>query len=131
MKQKILITTFSFASFFSGAGVLFAQPNNPGANQVSTLGDLMLLAMNIFNILIPVLISAAVVWFIISVLQYIFRDSDEAKSKAKNNMIWGIIGIFVMVSVWGLVNVLVNTTNLDNSAPNYPCITDPNTGGCI
>lgn len=32
-------------------------------------------------------------------------------------MIYGIIGLFVMVSVWGLVNLLSNTFKLDKQFP--------------
>ena len=40
----------------------------------------------------------------------------EDKETGKQIMIWGIIALFVMVSVWGLVNVLSNTTGIGGAA---------------
>ena len=38
-------------------------------------------------------------------------------------MLWGIVALFVMVSVWGLVNVLKGSFNLDNeNIPVAPAI---------
>ncbi|MEA2112774.1 MAG: hypothetical protein U9P50_02260 [Patescibacteria group bacterium] len=66
--------------------------------------------------LMPILISLAVIFFIFSLLMYILREGEE-KAKAKTQMIWGIVILFVMISVWGLVGVLGDTFNLDNDAP--------------
>ena len=35
--------------------------------------------------------------------------SEEGRKEGRNIMIWGIIALFVIVSVWGLVQVLNNT----------------------
>jgi uncharacterized membrane protein (GlpM family) len=68
--------------------------------------------------IIPLIIGIAVVWFLIALVKFVANQGDEEKRKeARSTMIWGIVAIFVMVSVWGLVNVLQNTFGLDNSAP--------------
>ena len=66
--------------------------------------------------LVPLLIGLAVVVFIYGVLLLMISDGGEKKEEGKQYMLWGIIGIFVMVSVWGLVAIVGNTFNLDNSA---------------
>lgn len=67
---------------------------------------------------IPLIIGIAVIYFLIGIVKYISNQGDEtARKEARNMMIYGIIGIFVMVSVWGLVNVLGQTLGLDNSIP--------------
>ena len=45
----------------------------------------------------------------------------KARNKGKNIMIYGIIGLFVMVSFWGIVNILINTFELDT----YPYVDVP------
>jgi hypothetical protein len=35
-------------------------------------------------------------------------------------MLWGLIGFFLMVSIWGLVNILVGTFDLNNAVPDFP-----------
>jgi uncharacterized membrane protein YidH (DUF202 family) len=61
--------------------------------------------------LIPLLIGIAVVVFIWGVIKYVTAGaSDEKKKEARGLMIWGIIAIFVIVSIWGIVGVIQNIT---------------------
>ena len=72
--------------------------------------------IGILDLAVQVLIAAAVVLFLYGVVKYIASGEDETKRKeAKNYIIYGIVGLFVMVSVWGLVGILTGTfgTNLD------------------
>lgn len=62
--------------------------------------------------LVPLLIGAAVVVFIYGVMIFMFSDGGEKKEEGKEYMFWGIIGIFVMVSIWGLVGIVQNTFGL-------------------
>ncbi len=79
--------------------------------------------MNILNVIIPLIIAIALVVFLVGVVRYITAGGDpEKRSEARNVMIYGVIGLFVMVAVWGLVNLLVNTFNLQTSAPPVPVI---------
>lgn len=71
------------------------------------------------GIILPILVSLAVIFFIYSLLMYILKEGDE-KAKAKTQMIWGIVILFVMISVWGLVDILVETFGLDTSLPDMP-----------
>jgi hypothetical protein len=64
---------------------------------------------------VPLLIGLAVVLFIYGVLVFMFSEGGEKKEDGKKFMFWGIIGIFVMVSVWGLVAILQGTFNLENT----------------
>ncbi len=73
------------------------------------LSGLVVLAQSLTNQILPVLIGAAVVYFIWEVFQYTIAGGEDKKKKAKSGIVWGIVGIFVMVSVWGLVGILVNT----------------------
>ena len=75
--------------------------------------------------LIPFAIGIAVLVFIWGLIKYVTAGGDgDKQTEARNTIIWGIIIIFVMVSVWGLVNVLSTTFNLDNDniplAPGIP-----------
>jgi len=79
---------------------------------------------------LPVLIALGVVYFVWGVVQYVIYDSEEAKTKGKNRIIFGIIGLAVVVAMWGLVYVLVDTFNLGgSSAPSLTPLTGP-AGSC-
>ena len=55
-------------------------------------------------------IALALVYFLWGAAQFILHGGDEGKrSEGTKMMIYGIIGLFVMVSVWSLVGVLENT----------------------
>ena len=62
---------------------------------------------------VPIVISLAVLYFLWGVARYILKPED--KEDAKSMMIWGIIGLFVMVSIWGLVGLLSDTFDLDTA----------------
>jgi hypothetical protein len=72
------------------------------------ISDLLVWFKNLLNALVPILIALAVVWFIWNVFQFVIKEGDD-REKAKDAMIWGIVAIAVMVSVWGLVAVLTST----------------------
>jgi hypothetical protein len=50
-------------------------------------------------------------------------QEETKKEKAKQYMLWGIIGLTVMVSVWGLVNILGDTFDIvDPTPPSIPAM---------
>ena len=86
------------------------------------LGGILTWFGSMLGLIQPLIISVAVVWFVFNVFQYTIRESEDDKEKAKKQIVWGIIGIFVMVSVWGLVNILRFSFRLNNSNINVPSI---------
>ena len=97
--------------------LLFVMPSVIFAAD-TTLNDIEVAALDLLNSVVPMLIAAAVAFFLWSVLKYINSgDNAEARIQARALMIYGIIAIFVMVSLWGFVNVLVETFNLEESIP--------------
>ena len=85
------------------------------AEGVDTSGLLVLVnkAQQLVAAVIPLLIGVALLGLMWGVLQYLFGKKDDGKSF----MIWGIIALFVMTSVWGLVSI-VRSTIIPNSQSN-------------
>ncbi len=55
----------------------------------------------------PLLIGLALVAFLWGVLKFVKNAGDEkARTAGKKLIIWGLLGLFVMVCVWALVGVL-------------------------
>jgi hypothetical protein len=71
------------------------------------------------NVLVPLIFALAFLVFIFGVFQYFILGGADAEKResGKGLMIWGLIGFFVMVSVWGLVNLFVGTFDLNNRTP--------------
>lgn len=66
--------------------------------------------------IIPLLSLAATAFFMFSVVMFIKNANNEAKRREyKTQMIWGVIGLFVMFSVWGIVSVLGNIVGTNTS----------------
>jgi hypothetical protein len=62
---------------------------------------------NIVELLLPITITIAVLYFFWGLAQFILNSgSDDAKAEGRNKMIWGVIALFVIVSVWGIINFL-------------------------
>ncbi len=116
MKKFIIPASAFFMPFLA-----FAQ--NANFNTGVGLGSVYSLIFDLFNKLIPFFIALAVVYFVWGVISYILASDDDKKSAARNHIIYGVIALFVIVSVWGLVNLLGDTFGLNTTtinAPTYP-----------
>lgn len=88
------------------------------AQTVRNLSDAGSLIINVINnILVPVLFAVAFIVFLWGAFQTFImgHDNEDVKDKGKNLMLWGLIGFFVMISIWGLVNILTGTVNFGNT----------------
>ena len=114
--MKKILASLSFALL---PVLTFAQ-----SGSFTSIDNSLTTISNFINRLIPFVIGLAVLIFIIGLIQFVTSGGDEEKRKAaRDTIIWGIIIIFVMTSVWGLVNILGSTFNLQNGAPtNLPTV---------
>ena len=72
----------------------------------------------IINPIIVFLFGLAVVYFLYGVFQFVAGgESEEAKTKGKSHMIWGIIGMVIMMGVFTILNMIINTFNIKGINP--------------
>ncbi len=71
----------------------------------------------IIDSIIPLLFTTAIVFFVWGVINFFIINSDEEakRTQGKQFMIWGIVALAVMLSVWGLVNILTTTFGTNTS----------------
>lgn len=71
------------------------------------VADFILLAS---EYVLTVLVALTILVFLYGLMRYMFKGqgSDTARVEGRKLMLWGIIGIFVMTSMWGLVAILAN-----------------------
>lgn len=75
------------------------------------------------SVLVPLLFAVAFLMFLYGVAKtYIFSHGESGEIETGHKIIlWGVIGFVVMLSLWGLVNVVANTFGLTGiSAPPLP-----------
>jgi uncharacterized membrane protein YidH (DUF202 family) len=81
----------------------------------------------IINPLIIFLFALAAVYFLYGVFQFISnQENEEAKITGKNHMIWGVIGIVIMMGVFTILGIILRTFNID-ADPARGTINLPNT----
>lgn len=89
--------------------------------QVTSITGMLGWVQGILSALMPVLVALAIIYFVWGVLKYLMNAGDEeAQKEGRSMMIYGIIAIFVMVSIWGLVGLLDTSLNLDDAAQSVP-----------
>jgi hypothetical protein len=116
MFNKIILSLFVWAMPI----LSFAQTasnESSCSDQLDTLADMFnFLSCLLYTNVVPLLITAAVVVFMWGVVQYILNADDSTKrSEGRSFIVWGLVALFVIVSVWGLVAVLQNTFGLTGS----------------
>ncbi len=69
------------------------------------------------NSIIPLIFAVATVMFVWGIVQFFILNADEEKKReqGKQFILWGIIALAVMLSVWGLVGILGSTFNVNTS----------------
>lgn len=121
--MKKLSYAVSAVSLFALPMLAFAQ-----AEDIQSLGQTVIDLIN--GVFVPLIFALAFVVFLFGIFQYFILGGhdEEKKQQGRSLMLWGIIGFFVMVSVWGLVNLLVGTFNLNDSSINGGLPQGPDTG---
>lgn len=80
----------------------------------------------IINPLILFLFALAVLYFLYGCLEFFFNQMNEEKKTAgKSHMLWGVIGIAIMLGVWTILGVIMNTFNIDYINPEAGTVTLP------
>ncbi len=108
MKKPILLAAVSGVTFLILTTFASAEvTSQDAATGINTLARLIkLFTETVIKATGTLLLSAAVVTFFFGVVQYIWglRQGDSGKVKIGNDfMVWGLIGLFVMFSVYGII----------------------------
>jgi hypothetical protein len=69
----------------------------------------------IVGILIPIMFALAILAFFWGIFRYVFGQSGESKVNGRKVMLWSLIAIFVMVSLYGIINLFGNTLGVNKT----------------
>ncbi len=87
--KKFIITALALAPLGASA-------------QLSNVSSILTAIGNLIETALPILIALGLLSFFWGLVKFIF-GGDDAKKEGSSFMIWGLVALFVMVSVWGLV----------------------------
>ena len=63
-------------------------------------------------------VAVAFLVFVWGIVEFIFNignyeNADKSREAGKKKMIWGVAGLFLIVSVWGIVSIISTTLGVD------------------
>lgn len=74
------------------------------ANQ--NFGGIVCFVLGYVNQILVLLVAGSLLAFVWGVAKFILASGDEKKiEEGKTLMIWGVIALFVMVSIWGIIQL--------------------------
>lgn len=93
-----IIPTFAFAA---------SCPSRTAGAQPSDFDDFVcLLILDIIDPLTGVLMGVALLVFFWGVAKMIYKSGDEkALGEGKKFLLWGVIAMFILISVWGILHL--------------------------
>lgn len=129
MKKRLIVLSSLVAVgaplwvFAQGAVDMCAGSITPIQGVLCTIRDIM-------NTIIPILIVLGVIYFIWGIVQYMIGGDEEAKKKGRDKIIYGLIGLVVIVAMWGLVGLITRTFGINNNPAGIqaPCVPGTNSG---
>lgn len=70
----------------------------------------------IINPLIIFVFALAVVYFVYGLVKYLLSPDDtKIREDSKRHMLWGVIGMFIMVATFAIMNLILNTLQVPKS----------------
>jgi len=105
--------------------IIFSLPVLVSAAENEKLGEVKKTfeaVLGVIKVLIPVAFGLAVLFFFFGIAKYIWSIGTD-KEKGKQIMVWGVVAIFVMTSIWGIVAFLGRSFGIKSAdAPTIPTI---------
>ena len=75
----------------------------------------------ILNPLITLAFAVALLVFFWGIFQFINSETADAKrDEGKRKILYGLIGMFVMFSAFGIIRLILNTFGIHGTGPSYP-----------
>jgi len=108
----------------SGSGYNFKAPAGSAELQAcaainfkSVLDYLIWIKCVINSAIIPLIFALAFLFFLWNIFRFVQSSDKTNKEEAKTRMVWGLIALFVMLSVWGIIAILSKTLGITPSVP--------------
>jgi zinc transporter ZupT len=76
------------------------------------------LNIEIVNPLIKLMFALAIVYFLWGVFEFLLNQTnEEKKTSGKSHMLWGVIGITIMMGVFTIINIILQTLEIKGVSP--------------
>lgn len=113
-KKFVSIITLSCLPIIASAQTAIVAVTSPvTVGSGGTLANVINLIIYYLNLALVLLMAAAVVIFVFYVIKYFIVSTDN-RGEAGKYVMYSVIGFFVILTFWGLVNILQNTFGLQS-----------------
>jgi len=94
----------------------------PMLTHAQTVTGFLMKVRGWLNLLVPMLITLGIIAFFWGLAMYLFSDGED-KAAGLKRMMMGILAVFVMASLGGIIGILQNTTGAGKAKTiNPPCV---------
>ncbi len=101
-------------------GVVSMLPLVAAAQVGGNLLSILNLVQTIVSRLIPILVAVALIYFIVGLIRFVIAAEGEARDDGKKMMWWGIVALFVIVSIWGIVTYIADILGVSRTTTVTP-----------
>ena len=86
------------------------------------IGPIIIQLIGYLSFFLPAIITVAIIYFVWGVVQYMMASDEEQKKLGRSKIINGLIGLFVIVSFWGLIEIVKTSFGITNTpTASRPC----------
>lgn len=111
--NKFYIAAISMFKIILTAALLIIPTSLALASDAASLVGKIL--EEIINPAILVLMALALVVFIYGIFRsFAAKSSEDMRTRGKSIAIWGIVGLFIMVGVFGIMSLVIDTVGADD-----------------
>lgn len=125
MKKKLIVLSGFVLGLAPVMALAQVGAQNLGCNVTgtgTTIGGMLCKINELLGTVVPILIALGVVYFIWGVISYVIGTDEETKKSAREKIIYGIIGLAVIIGMWGLVGILNRTFGITATTVTTPIV---------
>lgn len=117
-----LIAAAVYGTILAPVAVFAQTTASPTATAARSISSIIQMIQTWISWLLPIMISVAILFFFYGLATYLYSDGED-KQKGLNRMMMGILAVFVMASLGGIVALLQNTFGTGGQQNlNAPCV---------
>lgn len=95
-------------------GIVSAQ-TRLSEGQIEDANDVVELIFQGINIVTTIVVSLSVLWIIIGIFQYFIAGGEDDRKTGRDKIAYGVLGVAIMLSIWGLVNLVRGTFDTNDN----------------
>jgi len=86
----------------------------------STFAGIITYVLSILNLLIPILVALALIFFFWGLSRFVISAGNESElKKGKNYMMWGILALFILFSYSAIISIFAKDLEIGDTS-SYP-----------